>query len=106
RPIAGMGCSGNRRWPQVLGLRTVIALDDNKISNRVRLPNLDVGLVFRRVVAGECGRIVGKFDHDVARTALSLDAVELAAANDIAPAEFLEDRGVRRRVGLVALVVM
>src|SRR5947209_20629974 len=36
---------------RLLRLRPVVALDDNKIGERVRLPHLDVGLVLRRIVA-------------------------------------------------------
>jgi hypothetical protein len=44
-------------------LRAVIALDDNQVGDRMRLPVLDVLLVFRRAIARECRVIVGKFDH-------------------------------------------
>src|ERR1700754_2627228 len=88
------------------GLRAVIALDDDEIGNRMRLPDLDIGLVFRRIVAGERGCIVWKFDHDVTRSALPFDSSELTAAHDIARAEFLEDRRVCSRVGLVAFIIM
>src|SRR4051812_9275727 len=72
----------------------------------MRLPALDVFLVFRRVVAGQRGLIVGEFDHYVARAALALQTFELAAAYHEAPAEFLEDGGVMRRIGLVAFVIV
>src|SRR5436190_20309340 len=72
----------------------------------MRLPHLDVGLVFRRVVAGHRGLVVGKLDHDIARATLSFNAVELAAAHDETAAEFLEDRGIGRHVRLVAFIVV
>src|SRR5215813_12212972 len=72
----------------------------------MRLPNLDVGLILRRIVAGERRVIVLELDDNVARAALSLDAGKFATAHDIASAEFVEDRRVRRRIGLVALVVV
>src|SRR5436190_8704248 len=88
-----------------LGLRAVVALDDDNIGGRVRLTYLDVCLVFGRVVAGECGRVVGKPDHHVARTWLAFGRLELAGANDETAGEFLEDRRVVVRIGLVALRV-
>src|SRR5436309_9009260 len=72
----------------------------------MRLPNFDVGLVFRRVVAGHRGLVVGKLDHDIARATLPLDASEFAAAHDETAAEFLEDRGIGRHVRLVAIIVV
>src|SRR5579871_4689565 len=104
--LAGAASSGNRELAGLLGLRAVIALDDDQIRHRVRLAHLDVGLVFRRVVAGERGRIVGKFDDDVARAAVAFDAGEGAAPNHITRAEFLEDRRIGERVRLVAFFVV
>src|ERR1700759_34929 len=72
----------------------------------MRLPHLDVGLVFRRVVAGERRRIVRKFDHDIAGAAVALGALELAATHHEAAAELLEDGGVGQCIGLVTVVVM
>src|SRR3954468_7513185 len=73
-------------------LRAVIALDDDEVGCRVRLAHLNVGLVFRRVVAGDRGLVVGEFDHDVAGAAGAFDGGELAGANDEAATPFLEDR--------------
>src|ERR1700743_3812067 len=87
-------------------LRTVIALDDNEIGDRMRLPALDVLLIFRRLEAGRRRRIVRKFDHDVARAALAFWSLELAAANHEPPAELLEDGRVVGRIVLVAIVVV
>src|SRR6516162_7824318 len=110
RPIAGAGHSGNRRGlrtrPRGSGLRAVIALDDNQVGDGMRLPDLDVLLVFRRAITGECRVIVGKFDHDVARTALAFHAREPAAAHDVAPTETLEDCGIRGGVGFVAFLIV
>src|ERR1700761_1245764 len=72
----------------------------------MRRPAFDIFLVFRRVITGERGGVVREFDHDVARAALAFDALELAAADDEAPAEFLEDRGIGQRIVLVAFIVV
>src|SRR5690348_2122939 len=86
-------------------LRAVVALDDDDIGRRMRLPHLDVGLVFRRIVAGERGGVVGKLDHHVARARRALRTLEFARAHDIARAELLEDGRIGLRIGLVALVI-
>src|SRR6201992_3973619 len=95
----GLGSSGS-------GLRTVEALDHDQVRDRMRLPHLDVGLVFRRVVAGQRRLIVREFDYHIAGAAFALDAGELAATHHVARAELLEDRHVGQRVGLVAFVVV
>src|SRR6202050_632959 len=89
-----------------LRLRTVIALDDDEVDRAVWLPHLDVGLIFQRTIAGERRGVVGEFDHDVARTGGTFHTVEFAAANHVAAAECLEDRGVGRRIGLKTLFVV
>jgi uncharacterized protein (DUF1330 family) len=48
----------------------------------------------------------GKFDDDVARAAGAFRIVELPGTHDELAAELLEDRGIRRRIGLVAVVVV
>jgi hypothetical protein len=48
------------------GLRAVITLDDDKIDDRMRLTHFHIGLVFRRIVAGERRGIIRELDHDVA----------------------------------------
>src|SRR5580700_11041772 len=72
----------------------------------MRLPHLDVLLVLRRMVAGQRRVVVAKFDHDVTRAALAFHTGEPAATHDIPPTEFLEDGGVGRRIGLIAVLVM
>src|SRR3569833_1463164 len=89
-----------------LRLRAVIALDEEEIDRRVRLPELDVYLVIRRVVAGERGRVVGEFDDHDARAGCAFRVLELACALHEARAELLEDAGIGGRIGLVALVAV
>src|SRR5579862_698196 len=98
------GYSAARRKRR-LRLRAVIALDDENVGGRMRQPPLDVLLIFRRAVAGERGGIVGKFDDHVARTRGAFGRLELSGTDDELSAEFLEDRGVGRGVGLVAFFV-
>src|SRR3954447_8580033 len=81
---------GHDARERALRLWAVIALDDHEIGHRMRLPDLDVGLVFGRVVTGHRGLVVGELDHHVARAALALGAGELAAAHDEATTELLE----------------
>src|SRR4029079_3741696 len=75
-----------------LRLRTVVAFDDDQVGQGMRLTNLQVRLIFRRIVAGQRRRIVGKLDDDMARVALALRALVFARADDELAAEFLEDR--------------
>src|SRR5215472_14706543 len=100
------GLAGHDEGERRSGLRAVVTLDDHEVDHRMRLPHLDVGLVFRRVVAGERGCIVRKFNDDVALAALTFGAFELAGTHDKACAELLEDRGVRQRIRLVTFVVV
>src|ERR1700733_4293603 len=87
-------------------LRPVIAFDDEQIDDRVGLPHLDVGLIFRRAIAGQRRGIVGEFDDNIARPGGALRSFELAAADHEAAAEFLEDAGIGCGVRLVAFVVV
>src|SRR6201987_461346 len=101
--LAGAHRSGNRgagsatAHPPLEGggrqsrLRAVIAFDDDELGRRMLRSPLDVLLIFSRAIAGHRRLIVGEFDHDIACAALALDALELAAAYDKAPAELLED---------------
>src|SRR6185312_8593678 len=100
------GAAESREPGMTLRLRAVVALDDDEIRHRMRLPYLDIRLVFRRIVAGERGGVVGKLDHHVARARRAFRVLELARAHDEAAAEFLEDGVVGERVGLVALVAV
>jgi hypothetical protein len=59
-------------------------------------------LILRGPVTGERRRIVGKFNNHIARSRRALDAFEFAGADQIAPAEFPEDRLIADRIGLVA----
>src|SRR5665213_706294 len=72
----------------------------------MRLPYLDIRLVLRRAIAGERRLVIAKFDHDISRTALAFDAVELAATHDITSAEFLEDREIGRCIRIVAFLIV
>src|SRR6266436_2844774 len=71
------------------GLRPVIAFDDDEIGDRVRLPDLDIRLIFRRAIAGQRGVVIAKFDHHVARAAFAFHTGEPAATHDILPTEFV-----------------
>src|SRR5271166_6265526 len=72
----------------------------------MRLPHFDIRLIFERTIAGERGSVIGKFDHYVAGAALPFHAFEPARAHHELAAVFLEDRGVGRGIGLVALFVI
>src|SRR5262249_51191959 len=87
-------------------LRAVIALDNDKVGDRVRLPHSDIGLVFGRAIAGHRGLVIGKFDHDVARAAAAFDALEFSTTHNKAAAEFAEDRRIGGGVRLVAFLVV
>src|SRR5690349_24763594 len=77
---------------QYLRLRAVIAFDNHDIRRRMRQAQLHVLLILRGPVTGERRRIVGKFNNYIARSRRALDAFEFAGADQIAPAEFPEDR--------------
>ena len=49
------------------GKQVFLDLKLHDIGHRMRLPHLDIGLVFRRAVAGERGGKIGEFDHHIAR---------------------------------------
>src|SRR5258708_21744086 len=72
----------------------------------MRLPYLDIFLVFRGAIAGQCRLVVGEFDHDVARAAFAFDGGEFAGTHHEAPTEFLEDGRVGQSIGLVAFVIV
>ena len=63
-------------------------------------------LVFRRLIAGECGLIAWEFDDDGARTGLALGRLVTAAARQKATAILPERRGIFGNVGLVALRIV
>src|SRR6266851_1238067 len=104
-PSYGRLCPGMTK-ELFLRLRAVIAFDDDEVGVRMRLPDLDVFLVFRRAIAGQRRLVVGEFDHDVTRAAFAFDGGEFAGTHHEAPAEFLEDGRVGRRVSLVAFVIV
>ncbi len=73
----------------------------------MRLPYLDVGLVFRRVVAGQRGGVVGEIRSPHCATGRrAFAAFELTGADHEPGAEFPEDRRIGQRIGFVALVVV
>src|SRR6185437_4267826 len=92
--------AGKRR----LRLQAVVTLDNHDIRGGMRLAQLHVRLIFRRIVASERGRIVLKLDDYVAGARVALDAFELAGAHDVTRSVFLEYRLIAHGVGLVALV--
>ena len=69
------------------------------------MSHLDIRLIFGRAIAGDRCGIIGKFNHDVARPTGAFGGFELARANQKTSAKFLEDCGIRGRLGFVAFVV-
>jgi hypothetical protein len=73
-------------------LRTIVALDNDEVGDQMPVSNLLVGLILRRVIARQRRRIIGKLNHDIQRTGGAFRNRKLLCADQIASAEFLEDR--------------
>src|SRR3954471_1818248 len=80
------------------------ALDDKGPAARIRQPNRECGLVFRRIVPAARGLDIGELgDDDAPRLGAALDQFGLAAAHEKAAA-ILGDAGAgQRAVRLIAL---
>src|SRR3569832_956327 len=92
--------------PVTSRLRAVIALDDHQLTSRRGLPDLRIGLIFRGIVAGLGGRKVGEFDDNVAAARRTFDGGEGPAADEKTTAVLRKDGAVRRRIRLVAFLVV
>src|SRR6188508_2497010 len=93
-----------RSGSHALRLRAVVTLDNQDIGGGVRLAQLHVRPIFRRIVTGERGRIVGKLDNHIAGAGIAFNAFELAGAHNVTRPVFLEYRLIAYGVRLVALV--
>src|SRR6202451_2840823 len=84
-----------------LELWAVVALYDDQIEFGFAVAQLFCRLIAGRAVAGECGVVAREFQHHGAAARFSLWRFLLAAADQIACAEFAQRRLIRHHVGVV-----
>jgi hypothetical protein len=73
-------------------LLAVIAFDNDEVGDQMPLSNLFVSLILTRVIARQRRRIIRKLNYDMQRAGRAFRHLKLLCADQIASAEFLEDR--------------
>src|SRR5580692_8733338 len=86
-------------------LRAVIAFDNDNVADARGVPQDDGATIFLRLVAGERGRVILEFEHDMARVQGAAPHLAASGADEKAGAEFGEGDRIGREIGFVGLRV-